>query len=892
MSHLAVVLLLFAAIPGQFPQSDGDSNPDSDARISLAIRRLGDSRFAIREEATQELWRMGLAAEGALQEAATSSDIEVAARAKSVLRKFRSGIFIETPPETLRLIQEYLAGNAGQKNDILRNNRERIPSLTRLLLIKNEPDLETRKNLANYFDNEIRSGVAELYIHGEYQQSENILASLAELEIESGYCRRDYAAILLRRGKLDSAVKKLTLSASPERRSGFPRLLATLLQVQGNLPDARKAADLAKDRYLQKDIYHRQEDWQALLELDFIPKEQSIETLGFKAAYLRLAGDRDRFQRIIATLQKDRPGGWMSVEALLINGCWNEALDILDETSQIQAFDLRCQQGKFGDAFEKLKIQDPGHEAAAWLAEKLKMDSLTSSELESLFAISLRLSKTLWELGEREEADKLFSILDALAQKGGGQMWAQIFVFKETMGLRELALQAASKALQDSPGKGHVFYHMYGDEGQYLAHEWWKILREQSPHEETSVTFGKLQSLLSAKEMLYPGLNLVDLVARAENGLPKLKVEQRVYRLQAMGDVCSIRGFTDLAIACFEKQAVAAGDLKEPEFPEFEGYYPPRKVAPWWHMGDAFARSGEWRKAATAYNRAWQLNRRNAVPLYLQGFALKKAGDAKGQKLIDLALTMPLADSVKRRELAEIMEQQGEKEAALAQQELILRLGVDEFWEGDNDWAIRYAERAVASQVESAEPLRAASLRQLAIMYALKTNSGYTEAGEYLVAVHQIHRTRAIGLLRAGRVDEAMKELTAAQRARPDDVDLVLQAFPLLIASRKDAAADALFAVAFETLDGACRDFPRFAGRHHDLARLCFRTGRQPGDAEQHALAAVKLDSSNFTYVLTLADVYDLKGERIKAVTVLQEAIRRNPHQSELRQRLDRLNSR
>jgi predicted Zn-dependent protease len=171
----------------------------------------------------------------------------------------------------------------------------------------------------------------------------------------------------------------------------------------------------------------------------------------------------------------------------------------------------------------------------------------------------------------------------------------------------------------------------------------------------------------------------------------------------------------------------------------------------------------------------------------------------------------------------------------------------------------------------------------------LKTNSGYSEAGEYAVAVHQIHSARAVGLLRAGRVEEAIKELKGAQRARPGDVDLVLQALPLLATARRDTEAAAFFTVAVDALERVCRDFPQAAGHHHDLARLCAGSGRKLGDAERHALAATNLEPANVAYTLTLADVYAKRGEHDKGIAVLKAASDRNPQQAELRKQLEKL---
>jgi len=887
MSHLAATLFLWASLAGQL--GPAEINPDLNGRIVAAIRRLGDEQFAVREAATQELWGLGFAPEEALREAAKSPDAEVALRAKGLLDKIASGIFAETPPKVRQLVQGYQASNPFQKRDILDKLRVEKQPLIMLLLVASERDRNTQKALVVHESDRLVKGVRELLLQGEFSRAEASLRLLAEHEQEAGERARDYAAFLLLRGGLDDAVTKLKALIPPGAKTVSPHVLARLLQVQGNLGEARRVAETTGDRYLQADIYQRQEDWRAVLEANFYPQGQLIENLGFSAAFQRLAGDQERFRRAVARLHDERPeSAWMSAEALMINGCWTEALDLLDP---VQSFDLQTRQGAFREAFAGLKIKDPRNTAADWFAERTSELTPNSGDTESWFELGLKIAGTLKELNEDAQAARLVSKLEVLAGEGRADRWAKLFLTKRAIGLRDRTLEDAAKAVQDLPGRGQLFYHLYGEENQYLAHEGWQILREQHAAEDPQVTFAKLQSLLDPQAVLPAGLNLSELVASAEEGLPKLEVEQQAQRLQCMGKLCSMRDRPDLAVHCFELQITAAKKIKEAEFEEFEGFYPPRKIAPWWYIGDAYLHARQWQKAAAAYERAWQLDRRNAATLYLHGFALQKAGDPRGQRVKDIALLIPLADTVKRRELAEIMERLGEQEAALAQQELILRLGAYEGWEGDKDWAVKAAARTVADHVEAVDPLRAAALRQRAILYLLKTNTGYSEAGDYASAVHQIHRARAISLLGAERVEEGIKELKEAQRAIPGDVDLVLRVRPLLIAARREADGEAFFSVAFDALDRVCQDFPNCARQHHELARLCARTGRKSSEAEQHALAAVKLQPANAAYALTLADVQIQKGEQTKALAVLEEACRRNPKDLGLRKKLEELKS-
>ena len=79
--------------------------------IQKAIRQLGDENFYVRERATMFLWNSGRAAEPAVREAIHSNDPEVVRRARSVLDKFKWGLYPDTPKEIAELVGRYQAGD-------------------------------------------------------------------------------------------------------------------------------------------------------------------------------------------------------------------------------------------------------------------------------------------------------------------------------------------------------------------------------------------------------------------------------------------------------------------------------------------------------------------------------------------------------------------------------------------------------------------------------------------------------------------------------------------------------------------------------------------------------------------------------------------------------------
>jgi tetratricopeptide (TPR) repeat protein len=81
------------------------SNSD---RIQKLIQQLGDHNYFVRQKAQSELTKVGFEAYDALLDATTHEDLEIAARAKYLLRLIRVEWTVDSdPPEVKRQLQEY-----------------------------------------------------------------------------------------------------------------------------------------------------------------------------------------------------------------------------------------------------------------------------------------------------------------------------------------------------------------------------------------------------------------------------------------------------------------------------------------------------------------------------------------------------------------------------------------------------------------------------------------------------------------------------------------------------------------------------------------------------------------------------------------------------------------
>lgn len=102
---LAALLVLGSAASA--PAAE-DAARETAQRIESLVAQLGDEEFFVRERAQEELTRIGFEAFDALAEAETHVDIEIASRAKYLLKLMRIDWTRETdPPEVKRLLKDY-----------------------------------------------------------------------------------------------------------------------------------------------------------------------------------------------------------------------------------------------------------------------------------------------------------------------------------------------------------------------------------------------------------------------------------------------------------------------------------------------------------------------------------------------------------------------------------------------------------------------------------------------------------------------------------------------------------------------------------------------------------------------------------------------------------------
>lgn len=116
LAGMAVVWGLAAvAVAADPPKTDASASeptstkePASSERIATLIKQLGDKEFFVRQKAQEEIARLGFEAFDALNAATTNDDLEIASRAKYLLRLMRVEWTAESdPPEVKKYLRDY-----------------------------------------------------------------------------------------------------------------------------------------------------------------------------------------------------------------------------------------------------------------------------------------------------------------------------------------------------------------------------------------------------------------------------------------------------------------------------------------------------------------------------------------------------------------------------------------------------------------------------------------------------------------------------------------------------------------------------------------------------------------------------------------------------------------
>jgi tetratricopeptide (TPR) repeat protein len=818
------------------------AEPPTKEQIARWITELGDERFAVRERASKQLWEAGEAAESAVVEAMKSSDVEVSRRARSLADKFKWGYYPGTPPQIVERIDRYRGADENGKQAVI---KELLPlgsaGCNAVLKIAAAEEDHVRPRVFQQIAQDTMLGVPGLLVEGKAAMLEQLLEISTAAEHSDSIA--NYAAACLMQGKLDERIAVYTKRAGSANPGKAREVLFFLQRAKGDRSAARDTATKLNRPELVEALLAEEGDWKSLAKMQPADVGRPVVTLGFRAAYQRLAGDTAGFEE---TVQKIRTspeavserdwGAWAAARALLLNDRPQDALELLKSHRRTAVFELLCAQLRFREAFA--------------LIDKVKSEERPEIDVE-LVRLEILQARTLHLLGEKEKAVNLFTELGNRIRPENDFSWYERLIEAERrLGMKESASDACVRALAltNSPGRqGSLLDKLFPGQGE-LSLQWWQFLRRGSA-EEPAQTMKRLSDLMEGKTR---GKALDDLIGNAKVLHP---------------DAVQARWM--LAISDAYINADMAERAKEYLDAAVTSHQTP---APHLRFGDYLAERKEWDRAEEQYARAWELDRKEPLPLYLRGWAMSSAGkEQEGKRLMELSHWLPLGNESTRFAFMNGLAKRRQHAAVIREADLLALLSVPgSFYAGES------ARQLSLHAYNRRDYAMAAAYHELAMYRCLRPQTSFQETAAYLGVPHFVHRCRAAGLLAEGRIDDALKEAEICLAAMPGNSDLQTLLVPELEKRGRKTEADNLFNRCYEPHTRLCGEYPNSAWAHNSLAWLCASTHRRLDDALEHANRAVTLETTNAGYHDTLAEAYFQRGDKTQAIAAIRKAIALN----------------
>jgi tetratricopeptide (TPR) repeat protein len=816
--------------------------------IARAIAELAHPDAGVRDQASRYLWLAGKGATAALTEAAQSGDPEVATRARSILLDFKFGIYPDTPKAMRDIIASYRDGQADDKvaalESLWRMGKPAYPVIVRLWLA--EADERARAELYARIAQLGPEMASALVAEEEYDAAEKLLEAGVTAGAEASM--RGLAAFRLLRGEIDRDIQRLRDAKLLDEHGAM--LLVLLHRAKGDFAGARqfvpKLPAAAREQLLAETG-----DWATLANSRSAlePGGTSIEQVGLRAAYQRLAGEH-RAADVTLKLLGDAvgPTARTSAVALLVNGKGAEAVAVLRKGGhELAAFQILAAQQRYRDALE--------------LAENEKPEAASDA-----MRLSASKAALLHHLGEKKRADEIFESLAQQSQRGGsvaglaaGLEAAMRWDVEERIDFFTAKLLVRS---QPNPDPAAVLSQVFprDDDATY----WWSFFREEKPAEKPEESLARVRAIVE-KRM---GIDEVTGLARqARASAANLPRHWRYKRLEMIGTT----------LLSYKADAEAESVLRE--LAEETG-----RVETYLQLGLAATRQRKWESAAEYYSQAMQRDRSLTVPRYLRGHALVQSGqEAAGKALIEQALLMPLADEAERFRLAEALRDAGLRDAEMRQYELVLATGPGRSKDTDSVvWRLIHD-----GQVRGQDLKRASRLADRAVIGLFNDLDLYEITG-YLRISHLAQKLRARALLADGKVDEAMTVVDACLATLPASSNLIIEMTPELEKLGHRAKADALVSQAVTFHAKLVADHPNCASHHNSLAWTLARCRRQLDKALEHAKRAVELEPENCAVLDTLAEVHFQRNEKHEAIAAIRKCIELEPGVERHRMALER----
>lgn len=891
---VAVCLLVPFAWPGD-PKRPAKSPDDW-------VRELADPDFRVREAATRELWKLGEKARPALEKAVSEGSPEAAERAEGVLAKFDWGIMPDTPKDVLAHIQSFREGTPADREGAVLKLIDAGPAghyALRLLLSKDVADTpqappgSARKHLFASVGKAITSRVPLLLFDGKSAEAEGLLE--VNLLGPSEDHVRDYVLFMAARGRIRLAVDKLVAlrKESPEA-VGVSLALVYAYRAAG---EGEKAKSLlrglaAGDPVLEDRYDNLLVDLGRWEELVTRPARNPNSAEGLKAFRLRLAGKPDEADAILKDLMNSDStySRGFSMEAaavgLFVNGRTADGLNRLKATESAPhiAADVHVARLEYGPALDLIKAGLADDNGTVQDGE----DGRVRRALQTLY--KLKRARLLAQLGERDSAAQLFAALEDVADRSDRGVQTELVRTALRSGFPDIAAGFLGKMQarwDEFGGSGSTTvydpFEALFDSDADAARYWWKVVRFTTPRADPADQMRTVRDLLAGKlkpDAVAGWLRSADEYAAKSEVTDHMTPASSEPVRQALALACVHRanGETKKAVAVLEAFA-DRGEHKRIDSSRAWVFGLDETFRIWVDLGDWLGELGRHAEAAKRLEQGWRLHPNNAVLLYLSGKELAAAGNEKeGKRRMELAHAVPLGNPQIRGRFLEELVTRGEKADMRIEMDRIGECA----WGVDNNTSGNVWNQVGRAGVVLKEYATAAAAQRKSMHFVLKTsNIVYVEGYAYANVPALVRGLDARQLAADGKVNEAVQAAEEALTAMPTHTDTLHGLVTILDKRGETAAADRLFASAWDLYAAAIKGQPKSVWLKYQAAWLAVGCRREKESALKYAAEAVAADPDHRGYREALAEAHFRNGDRDKATEVMAKLTaedRRNWH--------------
>jgi tetratricopeptide (TPR) repeat protein len=865
LRRLSLFAVTIAALPFLFVTAEPASKPSQD-QIAQWVRQLGDDDFATREEASKKLYEAGEIAEAALREAMVGDNPEVTRRAGEIIDKFKWGLYPEAPKEIVDLVTRYRSSTPQGKNDVIRELLKAGPSASRTLLkiVDAEEDSTIRYGVFKFGHDELAQQAPQRIADEKYGDLERLIDLLVTADVERGV--GFYAAYWQMRGKLDERIAHLkTMKGMGLDVKKTWEIIAYLYRAKGDLAAAREAAEKADKPALVEALLAEGGEWKKLASRKLLDDaEPGAEQLGARATYRRLAGDAKGFDEALADLRKSAdaerllgPEHIHLAKVLFLNDRSADAVDVLVRSPYLNlptmAFEVLIAQMKFKEALE--------------FADQAK-----TAGSEQAPVLEILKARTLYLLGEKEKATAIFARYGGMIIDGKIDVsWIETLIESEVrVGLLDQAAEHAAKALDAAAFdamRDRLMPKLFPKNSE-TAEVLWLVLHGLVKDTKVIVRMEAGEAMKRLRDHMAGKAaagQLADLLAQGEKDIANNLTPDLVpkWRL-ALAEAALLAKDDSLARSLLVKADSVAALLR---------------------LGDLDAEQKEWDKAAEHYWQAWKKEPSQPLAYYLNGWALKQAGQEKeGKKRMEQSHWMPLGDGAARFAFLRSLLERRHFDAVEREGELMLRLNPPG-WQ----FASEGMRQVALAAMRRKDYLVAAQLQERSMLVCLKSGVAYSQSAAYLWVPALVHRLRAEGYSVAGDFDAARRETDLCWTALPGDALVPIEIVPMWDKAGRKKEATELFEKYLAVQQKLCDAYPKSTVGHNGVAWLSACCRRNLESAQKHAKTAVDLDPKNAGVLDTLAEVEFQLGNKDAAIEAQTKAVALEPKRAYFRKQLKRL---